>query len=96
MRHPEGNMRSKLIRGTARAELDPQIMAFVSKHACAKKPLTPMRVGIKNELGEVYRLILADGMIEMIRADKFLMSIGCIEEVTDEFDLVFRVPSDKR
>lgn len=89
-------MRSKLIGGTARAEIDPQIMEFVSKHACARKPLMNLRVGIKNELGEVYRLILADGIIEMIRADKFLMSLGCVEEVTDEFDLVFRVPAVRR
>lgn len=89
-------MRSKLIRGMARSDLDPQIMAFVSRQPSASKPLIDMRVGIKNERGEVYRLIIADGVIEMIRADKFLMSIGCTEEISDEFDGLFRVPSVRR
>jgi hypothetical protein len=89
-------MRSKLIRGMARSELDPQIMAFVSGQPSAAKPLIDMRVAIKNERGEVYRLIIADGVIEMIRADKFLMSIGCTEETSDEFDGLFRVPSAQR
>lgn len=85
-------MRSTWIRGTVRSQLDAQIMAFLSKHARATKPLIDMRVAIRNENGEIYRLIIADGMIEMIRADKFLVSIGCIEESTDEFDSLFRVP----
>ncbi|SAK66702.1 hypothetical protein [Caballeronia ptereochthonis] len=89
-------MRSELIRGTARSELDPQIMEFVSRHACGAKPLIDMRVGIKNEIGEVYRLIIVDGVIEMIRMSKFLFSIGCTEEPTDEFDELFRVPSSWR
>ena len=89
-------MRSNLIRGTDKAEIDPQIMAFVSKHACSGEPLMDMRVAIRNEKGEVYRLIMADGVIEMIRAGKFLVSIGCIEETHDEFNLVFRVPSSQR
>jgi hypothetical protein len=89
-------MRSKLIRGTARSDIDPQIMEFVARHTGASKPLVDMRVGIKNESGEVYRLIIADGVIEMMRADKFLVSIGCTEETTDEFDGLFRVPREHR
>lgn len=85
-------MRSTWIRGTVRSKLDAHIMAFVSNHARATKPLIDMRVAIRNENGEIYRLIIADGVIEMIRADKFLVSIGCIEESTEEFDSLFRVP----
>lgn len=85
-------MRSQLIAGTATAKLDAQITAFVSMHSDATEPLFDMRVGIKNEYGDVYRLILADGVIELIRVDKFLLGLGCIEEVTDEFDILVRVP----
>jgi len=88
----EGVMRSELIRGTARSELDAKIMAFIAKHPGAATPHVNIRVAIMNEFSEVYRLIIADGVIELIRADKFLESIGCTEEVTYEFDMLFRVP----
>jgi hypothetical protein len=81
-----------LIKGAARAELDPQIMEFVSKHACGEMPLVNLCLGIRNEIGEVYRSILADGVIEMHRVGKFLVSLGCIEEIDDDCDLMFRVP----
>ncbi|MDR5856009.1 hypothetical protein P9239_20255 [Caballeronia sp. LZ062] len=86
-------MRSHLIHGAARSALDTQILDFVSKNAaCLLEPRVGMCVGIKNEAGELYRIILADGIIEMIRVDKFLLSIDCVEEFTDEFDAMFRVP----
>lgn len=86
-------MRSHLIADTTGSSLDPLIVDFVHKHPeWASWLPADMRVGLKNKDGELYRLIIADGVIEMIRADKFLMSLGCVEEVSDEFDCLFRVP----
>ncbi|WP_244818211.1 hypothetical protein [Caballeronia sp. Lep1P3] len=87
-------MRSHLINGAAKSALDAQIMAFVSKQAaCPPGPSVDLRVGLKNEGGALYRIITANGMIELIRADKFLASLGCLEEFTDEFDCLFSVPA---
>ncbi|WP_244850904.1 hypothetical protein [Caballeronia sp. SL2Y3] len=86
-------MRSHMINGAARSALDAQIVDFVSKHAtCMPGPRGGMRVGIKNESGALYRIIAAEGMIDMIRIDKFLLRMGCTEEFTDAFDALYRVP----
>ncbi|WP_250474529.1 hypothetical protein [Caballeronia sp. GAFFF1] len=86
-------MRSHLINGPARSALDAQILNFVSKHAtCLPGRRARMRVGIKNESGALYRIIAAEGIIEMIRIDKFLLRMGCTEEFTDALDALYRVP----
>ncbi|HEY1216570.1 MAG TPA: hypothetical protein VGE93_23335 [Bryobacteraceae bacterium] len=86
-------MRSELIEGVSTSELDPQIVQFISKHPCGAPPHMYMYVAIRNEVGEMYRLIIADGIVELIRVDKFLASMGCIEEFSDAFDALFRTPS---
>jgi hypothetical protein len=86
-------MRSHLINGAARSALDAQILGFVSKHAtCSLGRRARMRVGIKNESGALYRIIAAEGVIEMIRIDKFLLRMGCTEEFTDSLDALYGVP----
>ncbi|QSN65161.1 hypothetical protein [Caballeronia sp. M1242] len=86
-------MRSHLINGAARSALDAQILDFVSKHAtCLPGPRSCMRVGIMNESGALYRIIEAEGMIEMIRIDKFLLRIGCAEQFSHALDALYGVP----
>ena len=85
-------MRSELIHGAAKSDLDAKVVQFISKHSCGASPHMNMSVAISNEAGKLYRLIIADGIIELIRVDKFLVSIGCIEEFVDEFDALFSVP----
>ena len=88
-------MRSELIEGVARSDLDTHIARFISKHPSGAPPNANMFVAIRNETGEMYRLVIADGVVEMMRVAKFLAGLGCVEEFTDEFDALFRVPSDR-
>ena len=85
-----------LVNGATQSRLDAQIMAFVQEHP--DYPLWPrvdMQVAIKNESGAVYRIVSANGVIEMIRTEKFFSEIGCVEAFTDEYDLLFQVPNNR-
>lgn len=88
-------MRSELIEGVTRSDLDTHIARFISKHPSGAPPHANMFVAVRNETGGMYRLIIADGVVELMRVAKFLAGIGCVEEFTDEFDALFRVPSDR-
>ena len=87
-------MQSKLVESAATSALDAQIVQFISDYPCGAPPHMKMSVAIRNEAGELYRLIIADGIVELIRVDKFLIGMGCIEEFAGDFDALFRVPAD--
>ncbi|MEZ2355013.1 hypothetical protein [Caballeronia sp. RCC_10] len=88
-------MHSKLVEGAETSALDAQIVQFISEYPCGAPPHMKMSVAIRNEAGELYRLIIADGIVELIRVDKFLSGMGCIEEFAGDFDALFQVPADK-
>jgi len=89
-------MIAHLISGAAKSRLDAEIVAFVGEHPDYPPwPRVDMRVAIKNEADAIYRIISANGIIELIRTEKFLTGIGCVEAFTDEYDLLFRVLSTR-
>lgn len=86
-------MRSKLIPGEALAAIDPQIVAYVERVGDDNEfPFVDKFLAVKNEVGRVYRVLIADGVSEAIDADQFLVSIGCSEEPTNRYNSLFQVP----
>lgn len=85
-------MHSKLKPGIAKSAIDAQIEKFVSDQEENPFPMVDRYIAVKNEAGEVYRVIVADGIHEAIEADQFLVSLGCTEEPTSQYNSLFRVP----
>jgi hypothetical protein len=84
-------MLSELIPGQPVSAVDPLITEFVARPR-PERGMVEKFIAVKNEAGEVYRIIVADGAGEAIDADQFLVSIGCTEEPTGRYNSLFRVP----
>jgi hypothetical protein len=85
-------MYSKLIPHATLSAIDHLIVEFVERDRFPRDMVEKF-IAVKNEAGEVYRVIVADGVGEAIDADAFLVSIGCVEEPADRYNSAFRVPT---
>ncbi|CAB3802749.1 hypothetical protein LMG28614_05688 [Paraburkholderia ultramafica] len=86
-------MKSKLIPGESLAAIDPQVVAYIERVGDDNEfPFTDKFLAIKNEVGRVYRVLIADGVGEAIEADQFLVGLGCVEEPTNRYNSLFQAP----
>lgn len=78
--------------GVAESAVHHLIEKFVAEQEENPFPMVDRFIALKNEAGEVYCVIVADGLHEAIDADKFLVGLGCTEEPTRQYNSLFRVP----
>ncbi|MGP8439099.1 hypothetical protein ACT2FY_27965 [Paraburkholderia fungorum] len=87
-------MLSKLIPGQQFSAIDHLVTEFVARRR-PERGMVEKFIALKNEAGEVYRIIIADGVGEAIEADQFLVTIGCTEEPTGRYNSLFGVPPSR-
>lgn len=94
-----GTMDTKIIKGKSPLANDGEIVAALEKNTARTLGGKRMLIGVRNDAGEIYRTVKADGVDGFLAAVTIFQNLGLVNElqsltgVRDGFNAIFQPPS---